>query len=295
MNCTNCGAPVADEAKFCPSCGRGIVKYPVTQPGEYPSESGVPQQPVSAPVPGTERNKLYVIPMAFSFLGALLLIAFDFGGWYNYSSGGGIRVHEYGWINMWGPAGLIIAPVAIALLYCTYVAITPFRSQAPASLKHVRRGFFVAVLVLVVVLVGGAAFVAATWDADAQWLDAGFYGGFIGSLVTVIFFGMEVHRLSHQEQPQPQYPYPAYAPTQPPVTEAYVQQEYYAPSQYQQPSPPQPGYAPTSQQTQYQQPRPQTAPTPPPQAPAHPYQCPNCTAPVQPGAKFCPSCGVQLS
>lgn len=293
MNCTNCGASVADDAKFCPSCGQGIVSYPETPAGQYPPSYADPHQPAVAAMPGTENNKLYAIPLIFSFLGALLLIVDDFGGWYSSTYTGGGYLREWGWINIWTVAAVVIIPLVIALFYCTFISLQVVRSKFPPSLKHVRRGLFVAILVMVVVLVGGAAFIAATWDAAEQWLDLGFYGGFIGSLITAIFFGVEVRRLSPTSQPQP--PIPAYIPTPPSTTEAYGQSEYQAPSHYEQPPQPQPAYAPPPQQPVYQQPPPQQAPVPPPQAPAQPYQCPNCTAPLQTGAKFCPSCGIRLS
>lgn len=293
MNCTNCGAPVADEAGFCPTCGQGIVTYPQTQASQYQTEPSGAQQPAFAPVPGTEKNRLYAVPLIFSLIGAILLIVDDFGGWYSSTSTGVGYLREWGWINIWSAAAVVIIPLVIALLYCTFISFLVARSKVPPPLKHVRRAFFVAILVLVVVLVGGAALIAATWDAADQWLDLGFYGSAIGSLVTAIFFGMEVRRLSPQAQPE--YPIPAYSPTPPTTSQQNVQPEHQAQPQYQQPEYPQQEYAPPPQQPPYQPPpEPQPAPAPPPQAPAQPYQCPNCTAPLQPGARFCPSCGTQL-
>ncbi len=290
MNCTNCGASVSEQAAFCPSCGKEIVKYPVAQPTGYQSQPGVGQQQAVAHVPGTEKNRLYIVPLIFSIAGAIFLIVDDFGGWYSSSSTGVGYIREWGWINIWTAAAVVIIPMVIALFYCAFISFLVARSKIPPPLKLVRRAFFVALLVLVVVLVGGAAFIAATWEAAEQWLDLGFYVSAIGSLVTAIFLGMEVRRLSPKEEPQPQYPYPSYAPTQPPTAEARVQPQYQAPQQYQQPAQPQPAYAPPPQQPTYQQ---QPAPAQH-QAPGHPYQCPNCTAPLQHGARFCPSCGVQL-
>jgi hypothetical protein len=295
MNCANCGSPLADSAKFCPTCGQSIISTTEAAPEQYPSYAASLQQPAIAPVPGTEKNKLYAIPLIFSLVGAILLIVDDFGGWYSSSSTGFGYVREWGWINIWTAAAVVIIPLVIAFLYCTFISFLVARSKVPPPLKHVRRAFFVSILVLVVVLVGGAAFIAATWDAAEQWLDLGFYGSAIGSLVSTMFLGMEVRRLTPKEEPQPQYPYPAYGPTQPPASETYPQPEYQVAPQYQQPPAPQPQYAPQPQQPQYQQPQqPQHAPAPPPQTPTHPYQCPNCTAPLQPGARFCPSCGTQL-
>lgn len=275
MNCTNCGAPVADEAKFCPSCGNTIVTYPESTVSQHhPSYAGTPQ-PVVATPPGNERSKLFIIPLVFSFLGALLLIFGDFGGWYSSTSTGYGYIREWGSISILTFAAVVIVPLVVALFYCAFISLQGLRSSVPIAKKLVRRGFFVALLVLVVVIVGGLALIAATWEAAENWLDLGFYGSFIGNLVTAIFFGTELRKMD-----KPSYQEPAvsgYAPAPPTTYQAYPEPQAQAPPQYQ-------------QQPQYQ---PQPAPAP--QYAAQAPQCPNCSASIQQGAKFCPSCGSQIN
>jgi predicted RNA-binding Zn-ribbon protein involved in translation (DUF1610 family) len=266
---------VADEAKFCPSCGKTIVVYPTSTPSQPPPSYGAAAQPVAAAGPGNERSKLYVIPLVFSFLGALLLVFDDFGGWYSSTGTGyGGYIREWGWINAWGFAAVVIIPLAVALFYCSFISLQGLRSSVPIAKKHVRRGFFVALLVLVVVVVGGLALIAATWEAAENWLDLGFYGGFFGSLITAIFFGVELRKMDQPSYQGPSAPAYAQAPAQ--TYQTYPQTEAQAPAQYQQPP-------------QYQ---PQPAPAP--QYVAQAPQCPSCGATVQQGAKFCPSCGAQI-
>jgi hypothetical protein len=213
--------------------------------------------------------------LIFSFLGALLLIVDDFGGWYSSTGTGYGYIREWGWINIWGFAAVVILPLVVALFYCTFISLQAVRSKVPIAKKHVRRGFFVALLVLVVVTVGGFALIAATWEAAENWLDLGFYGSFIGSMITAIFFGVELRRMD-----QPSYQELAvsgYAQAPPTTYQTYPEPQAQAPPQYQ-------------QQPQYQ---PQPAPAP--QYAAQAPRCPSCGATVQQGAKFCPSCGVQIT
>lgn len=276
MNCTNCGAPVADEAKFCPSCGNTIVTYPESTAGQHPPSYAGSPQPVVATGAGNERSKLYIIPLIFSFLGALLLIVDDFGGWYSSTGTGYGYIREWGWINIWGFAAVVILPLVVALFYCTFISLQAVRSKVPIAKKHVRRGFFVALLVFVVVTVGGFALIAATWEAAENWLDLGFYGSFIGSLVTAIFFGVELRKL---DQPSHQaHAVSASAQPTPQTYQTYPQTQTQPPPQYQ-------------QSPHYQSP----PAAPPPQYVAQAPQCPKCSASIQQGAKFCPSCGSQIN
>jgi hypothetical protein len=212
--------------------------------------------------------------LVFSFLGALLLIFDDFGGWYSSTSTGYGSVREWGSIHIGTVAAIVIVPLVVALFYCAFISLQGLRSNVPIAKKHVRRGFFVALLVLVVVIVGGLALIAATWEAAENWLDLGFYGGLFGSLITAIFFAVELRRMD-----QPSYQDPsvsAYAQAPPQTYQTYSQTQTQAPPQYQQPP-------------QYQ---PQPAPAP--QYVAQAPQCPSCGATIQQGAKFCPSCGAQF-
>ena len=61
----------------------------------------------------------------------------------------------------------------------------------------VQRAFWVALAVFVLVIVGGAVFLAilAEEDVDDFWLDAGFFGGPIGSGLAAIFFHLARRRL----------------------------------------------------------------------------------------------------
>lgn len=209
-------------------------------------------------------------------MGALLLIFGDFGGWYSSTGTGYGYIREWGSIHIGTVAAVVIVPLVVALFYCAFISLQGLRSSVPIAKKQVRRGFFVALLVLVVVIVGGLALIAATWEAAENWLDLGFYGSFIGSLVTAIFFGAELRRM---DQPSIQGP-PASAYAQAPIQtyQTYPQTQAQSPPQYQ-------------QSPQYQPP----PAAPPPQYAAQAPRCPNCNATIQQGAKFCPSCGSQIN
>lgn len=255
MNCTNCGAPVGAGVKFCLSCGS-----PVTPLQAAPVPPG-PYGPAPARAAVDEQSPILIIPAIFAVIGGLMLLIGEFGGWYNYTSG----TREYGSIHAETIAIVLILPMTLLLFFSAFASLKAYRSSLPVARKLVLWGLIASMIVFIVVLIGGIALLAGTWDATSNWLSEGFYGGFFGGLISFIVLAYERKRLGRvlggpmaPRQP-PQYQ-PSGQPAQPP------------------------------QSAPYQQP-PQPAPPPRPQPPAQP-QCRNCRALLQPGVKFCHICGA---
>ncbi|MFQ5910299.1 MAG: zinc-ribbon domain-containing protein [Thermoplasmata archaeon] len=202
-----------------------------------------------------EQSPILIIPAIFGIIGAIMLLVGDFGGWYNYNYYAGYE--EWIYVNVFGYAAVLILPMALLLFFSAAVSLKAFRSPPPVARKLVQRGLIAALVVLIITVIGAVALLAATMDASDNWLGVGFYGAFFGSLLASILLGYEYKRMG-RAMPRP-YPAPYQAP--PPA---------YGP--YAQPPPPQPA--------------PQ-APQPPPQP-----RCTNCGTPLQPGVKFCPTCGA---
>lgn len=249
MNCMNCGARLREGDKFCLSCGSPIPEMPAQAP-PCPAPVGSPVAPTGSPI--------LILPVVFSVIGALMLLIGDFGGWYNYDYYHGIRT--WGWINAGTAAIVLLLPMAILMFFAAFASIQAFRSDIYTARKLTQRGFIASLVVFIIVIIGGVALIAATWENTSNWLDVGFYGGLFGSLISAIILGYESRRLGRMLGPAPAMPYG------PPV----------APPPYGQP----PQAAP--------QPPPQPAPPPQPVQP----QCRNCGAPIEPGTKFCIICGA---
>ncbi|MFQ6128711.1 MAG: zinc ribbon domain-containing protein [Thermoplasmata archaeon] len=194
------------------------------------------------------------MPAIFGTIGALLLIFGEFGGWYNYEYYYGIR--EYGSIHAGTIAIVLILPMAILLFFSAFLSIQAYKSDPLVARKLVLRGLIASMIVFIVVLIGGIALLAATWDLDSNWLSEGFYGGFFGGLLSAIFLGYEYRRMTRALGPMPAAQYPPPQPYQP--------------------------YAPPAQPPQPVQPAPE---------PAQP-RCANCGAVLQPGVRFCQFCGT---
>ena len=127
--------------------------------------------------------------MITSVVGGILLLFTEFAGfsYYSYYAGGGY----VGWIgpHLDDPLSIILFLVpAGCLFYGAYISYLGFSDQ-PVSFDLINRAFLLTAGVLAVVVVGALIFVIDEIASDEWWwFDAGFYGGFIGSLLSTIFF-----------------------------------------------------------------------------------------------------------
>ena len=133
-----------------------------------------------------KKNQLriaYLLVFIFSLTGAILLLATDFLDWYDYPL--------YGWISVdsdiYGP---LIAMGAIFLLICSFIGIVGIYNPSFVNKQTLFFGVFMSTLVFLMIIIGILIAAGDLSDADSWDPDAGFYGGIIGSLLTMIFFGM---------------------------------------------------------------------------------------------------------
>lgn len=138
-----------------------------------------------------------------SLAGAVLLLATDFAGsyWRNYYIEGWLYISAFN-----GYFGLIIIPLAIGLLICTALAVKCMGPQPIPPVQRLRSGFIISLIVFIIVIIGGIAFVvhSISEDYNSWWFDAGFYGGAIGSLLTTVLFFLALKQ-SKTQQPEGLY------------------------------------------------------------------------------------------
>ena len=195
--------PKAYKNYKCPSCG-GEVQY-IQDYNDYwcgRCQSYPFRRTDRIPV-GTSSSvrAVYAIALLTSLVGGLLLLFTDFGGWYYYDYYHGVRT--------WGNIGPFVSPlafaafflVALGLFYCSFIALWGLRTGEYLSRRLVLSGLIIAFVVLIIVGIGAGALFALV-DASDIWLDAGFYGGAIGSLLTVIFFGINLKNSVNRTIPQ---------------------------------------------------------------------------------------------
>ncbi|MHA2306247.1 MAG: hypothetical protein ACXACU_12740 [Candidatus Hodarchaeales archaeon] len=133
-------------------------------------------------------SHFYVGSLITSGIGGILIILFDFAWWYNYNAG----VRSWGWIDL-SLDNLLSAPillfVAACLFFCTYISFV--RLQSPDNEVNsplLQSVFLAAIVACVVVLVGAIVFIVVMLlDEPSEWgFDVGFYGGLIGSALTIV-------------------------------------------------------------------------------------------------------------
>ena len=153
-----------------------------------------PQSPISNYMVGN---------VILGLVGFIMLLAFDFAGTYNY----GYYVETWYDINAWNNPGgyLIIIPIAVGLLYCAYISASAMRAIGPETPGLMRRGFLITTASFVVLLIVGIGFAAycIAEDLSDWWFDAGFYGGFIASLIMLILFRMASNSFGPPAAPIP--------------------------------------------------------------------------------------------
>ena len=141
-------------------------------------------------------STFFTVAILTSALGAVLLLAFDFG-WFN-ASNYYLGVYIWGGIGAWN--GLISLPILISaflLLYCMGISILVLKNpEKIPDKKYVTYGLYASILVFILSIIGGIVFAVEMTIDDAWWnFDAGFYGGIIGSFLTAILFFLGLKKL----------------------------------------------------------------------------------------------------
>lgn len=130
----------------------------------------------------------FIGTMITSVVGGILLLFTDFAGWNgsNYYYG----FYSYGYVGPNLEEPLSILPFLILagfLFYSTYISYIGFSSNQ-ITLSEINRAFYLAIIAFVVIFIGALYFIiSVTLDDVWWWFDAGFYGGFIGSGLTIVF------------------------------------------------------------------------------------------------------------
>ena len=147
----------------------------------------------------TSATPYFVGSLITSVFGAILLLATDFAGWFFTSSSSGYRVDVWGDISLLTPYFPLIAVLSGTLIFCAYVAFTVLRNPDEKPDTHViGRAYRGSIAVFATVLVGALVFsvIMLLDEPEEWWLDSGFYGGMIGSLLTAILLHLGLQRLS---------------------------------------------------------------------------------------------------
>ena len=129
-----------------------------------------------------------------SLVGAILMLVIDFGGFYSYS--GSFYGYIYAGFNT--TTGILIIIMAILIIYCTIISFVGLRYPDKVPTPNIlRSGFYSSAIVLIISIIGGVVFEVEMAEADytSWWLDAGFYGAIIGSLLTAIFFYLALRQM----------------------------------------------------------------------------------------------------
>lgn len=144
-------------------------------------------------------SPFFVGSLITSVVGAALLLASDFAGWFASYGGGGIRVEEYGSIHLLTVYFPLIAVLSGALIFCAYTSYNALRNpkDGPDTVA-IDRAYKASLAVFATVLVGALVFaiIMLTDEPDDWWLDTGFYGGAIGSMLTAILLRLGLTRTS---------------------------------------------------------------------------------------------------
>ena len=126
-----------------------------------------------------------------SLVGAILMLATDFGGWYIYGV-------EYGYIYAnFTITGIIIILMDIMFWLCFFISIAALAKPDILPDNALRSGLYLALVILILTIIGASIFAVEMIDLDPTnwWLDASFYGALIGSILTVIFFYLALLRM----------------------------------------------------------------------------------------------------
>ena len=131
----------------------------------------------------------YVGSLITSVVGAVLLLLTDFAGWDGSNYYLGLSIEGSVGVSFEEPLSFILfLPPLVLLLFCAYVSVLGL--QGNIQTKQITMGFYSAIGAMVYVIAGGLIFLVAILEDEPEywWFDAGFFGGVIGSALTVLLF-----------------------------------------------------------------------------------------------------------
>lgn len=133
-------------------------------------------------------KSFYIGVMITSVVGGILLLFTNFAGWSYYSYYYGYTIYGSVGVQLDDPLSIILfLIVAGCLFYCSYISYLGFSDQT-VSFTLINRAFLLSAGALAVVVIGALVFIIDEISSDNWWwLEAGFYGGFIGSLLSTVF------------------------------------------------------------------------------------------------------------
>lgn len=130
-------------------------------------------------------SNYYMGSFIVSLIGGIMLLVGEFAGWY-YQEGSAY----YGYYREWGSvrafnsaAFLILAPVAAGMFYVAYHSYNS--TKEPPTQLILDRMYKISQAALGIILLGALIFIILASDNDDWWLGEAFYGGAIGSLISV--------------------------------------------------------------------------------------------------------------
>ncbi|OLS23640.1 MAG: hypothetical protein HeimC2_25440 [Candidatus Heimdallarchaeota archaeon LC_2] len=129
-----------------------------------------------------------------SLVGGLLLLLFDFGGWYNNFQA--FEIWEYYGVFYDPGAFVLIVGVSVALLFVAYGSYNATKEKP--SDEELYRMYKISLTALIIIAVGGIVFSTSASENDDWWLDTGFYGGIIGSFISTMFLRNAKNATSNQ-------------------------------------------------------------------------------------------------
>ncbi len=188
----------------CQTCGtklRYLKKYGRYWCDKCQSYAPTAEGPNVAP---TSVKPFYALALMTSIVGGIMLATLEFGGWYNYDYYN--RVRSWGSFGPFSSSGgfIIFMAVSATLFLCSYIALRGLTSKAPLSRMYIWTGLSAALIVFLIVIIGAAAFFI-TNDASVNWLSAGFYGGALGSFLTLLLFSHILRSTPPSAAKQQQY------------------------------------------------------------------------------------------
>jgi NADH:ubiquinone oxidoreductase subunit 6 (subunit J) len=139
-------------------------------------------------------NSLFMGSLISSFLSAILILATDFSGWYNYSTYGEV----WGWVGFSfdNITSLVVFGLAAGILFfSSYISYLKLSSKKVPQ-DWIQKAFFGSAGVCVISILGIIYFIVEMIDMDPSswWLGASAYAGSIGGGLTAIFFHLSMKK-----------------------------------------------------------------------------------------------------
>ncbi len=119
-----------------------------------------------------------------SFIGALVVLISDFGGYYYYN--GSVRVWIYLFFLSDVTATLLITILLIPMFYLSYLSLSILRERSPITDEIMRRFRYTALAGLLVTMFNLIVFFIVSSSYNDYWLDTGGYAAIISNILTVL-------------------------------------------------------------------------------------------------------------